>query len=322
MKRIHILMCSLLFFILQTEKVHAEGKSVDSTTVEFYDKQFEKKVKIQLTIDVPNLPTNLTTLNLIRELGANEIQIDSIQTFMKNGQASKKYSICINDVNCLTIKIVSLDEKVKDEKNQNENPVRLSSFFPKRDVGFYLGFNQWNPVNTIKLDNKLNDWKSRYFAISFKKYTYIGKIHNLEFAVGTAPEIAWYNFHLKNDRLIEEQADMTRFVVSNVPLKKSKIVVPMVNVPLTINIGLKDSGWMLSTGPSVGFRYGGFSKVKSREEGRQKVKSDFNMSKLFVGWGIEIGKVSGMKFFFKNDFTPLFQVEQRGERVWSFGIRI
>mgnify|MGYP006196998595 CR=1 FL=1 len=47
MKRIHILMCSLLFFILQTEKVHAEGKSVDSTTVEFYDKQFEKKVKIQ-----------------------------------------------------------------------------------------------------------------------------------------------------------------------------------------------------------------------------------------------------------------------------------
>lgn len=325
MKKVHILMCCLLFFIFQVENVQAEKMDIDSTTIEFYDKEFSKKVKIQLTIDVPNLPSNLTTLSLMRELGANEVQLDSIETFMKRGQSYKEYRLCMNETNCLNIRIVNEDINEgndENEKSKSEKQVKVPSFFPKRDVGIYLGFNQWNPVNTIQADNKLNDWRSRYFAISFKKYSYIGKFRNLEFAVGTAPEIAWYNFHLKNDRRIEEQAEVTRFVVSSVPLKKSKVVVPMVNVPLTINVGLKDSGWMLSTGPSVGFRYGGFSKVKSREEGRQKLKSDFNMSKLFVGWGLEVGKVSGMKFFFKNDFTSLFQVEGRNERVWSFGVRI
>lgn len=316
------LIYTLLHFTFFIRGAQANTVQLDSTTIEFFDKQFSKKVKVQLTVDVPKLPANLTIIDLMVELGANEMQVDSVKKFMDNDQTRKEFKVCINEEICVNINIISNEIDSKKEDKTIEKELKKATFFPKRDVGIYIGFNQWNPVNVIRQDNKINDWRSRYFAISFKKYAYIGKLDKLEFAIGTAPEIAWYNFHLKNNRIISEFGEETTFEISPNQLRKSKLVVPIIQVPVTINVGLADSGWMLSTGPSVGLRYGGFSKVKSREEGRQKVKSDFNMSKLIIGWGLEIGKVSGMKFFLKNDFTPLFQVEGRNERVWSIGVRI
>lgn len=322
MRKVIILTYTLLCMVLFVKNTQATEIKLDSTTIEFFDKQFSKKVKVQLTIDVPKLPTNLTVVDLMIELGASDNQLDSLKKFMDEDYSIREFKVCINDETCVKVKVMNDDLESRREKKMVEKEIKKESYFPKRDVGIYIGFNQWNPVNVIRQDNKINDWKSRYFAISFKKYAYLGEIDKLEFAIGTAPELVWYNFHLKNDRVIEEFGEYTTFETAASRLKKSKLVVPMVQVPITINIGLKDSGWMISTGPSIGIRYGGFSKVKSRDEGKQKVKSDFNMSKLFVGWGIEVGKVSGMKLFFKNDFTSLFQAEGRNERVWSLGIRI
>lgn len=74
---------------------------------------------------------------------------------------------------------------------------------------------------------------------------------------------------------------------------KNKIAADFLTVPLMININTnpygRHGGFQFSFGVSGGYLYSARQKQKSEERGKQKVKTDFNLSNWKAAWIAELG---------------------------------
>ncbi|MCD8539512.1 MAG: outer membrane beta-barrel protein [Leadbetterella sp.] len=140
------------------------------------------------------------------------------------------------------------------------------------------------------------------------------------------PEFAWHNFMLTNSHTLQYENGQARFAENSKPTAKSKFVVPHINLPVLLNIGLKKEGFHFGVGGYIGYRIGGYTKVVYKEpKNKEKYNESLGLNDLKYGLTAEVGHRNRGTLFIRYDLSELFrssQVNARDMQAFSFGIRI
>jgi hypothetical protein len=220
--------------------------------------------------------------------------------------------------------------------NKKQKTPKEKKFFSKSDFGIYLGLNNFAHANEAKAPNEfigLRTWQSRYVALSLRKNATLVKGKKVDMAFSYGPEIAWYNFMLKNSNVAREvdgfvngnPVNQVVFVKNSKETEKSKLVMPYLNFPVLLNFGFKEDKFKIGFGGYVGYRVGGYSMEKFSRRSEDKVKGDFGMNDFVYGVTAEVGKKNGMTLFVRYDMNKLFKESQTGLadiQAFSVGFRL
>ncbi len=336
--------------IFGTLNAFATVSSADTTVIEFTDKGVKKRITVLTeggkNFDVPRV---LNLNNLLREIGVDSTERKNAM-IMVEGNDGKQDTILVIARDGRTIKIVArnpLQERVKEttdrwsssekdaprksevDEDDDDDVQTLGKkrFFSKSDFGIYLGLNGWQNNNSMA-PNQLTDLRngrSRYVALSFRKNATLLNTEKVDIALSLGPEIAWYNFMLQNDNIVTIVGNQVTFLEGDQRLSKSKLVMPYFNLPILLNFGFEESQFQIGVGGYVGYRFGGYSKIKDNDGNKTRLKDDYGMNDIFYGLTGEIGKRRGLKLFVRYDLNPMFrdnQLNANKMQAWSVGIRI
>lgn len=210
----------------------------------------------------------------------------------------------------------------------NERPKKQADtkYFARKDFGLYLGLNGLMAESGVVPD--LETWGSRYVALSWRKNKTLVKTKQLDVALSIGPEIAWNNFRFKNNQFLrnDKTNNQVSFEKAAENLRKSKLVVPTVNLPIMLNFGFKQSNINIGFGGYVGYRVGGYTRIDTNEERKIKTRDAFGMSSWRKGLTAEVGKKNGITFFVRKDVDNLFTTSQskinNQLQGWSAGVRL
>jgi hypothetical protein len=336
----------------------------DTTIIEFNDKGSNNKVKVisgnNKTIE---LPKSLNLNNVLKAVGvdSNEreralvlisnggTKKDTLLVFSKEGQRIKiitkdiitKRDTTINDLEeemerrverKVEDEIESYDDDNDEHKDKKPKSHKDKKFFSKSDFGLYIGLNNFAHANEAIAPNELNSlrtWQSRYVALSLRKNATLVKGKKVDVAFSYGPEIAWYNFMLKNSNVAREievrGKTMVEFVENTRETEKSKLVMPYVNFPVLLNFGFKEDKFKIGLGGYAGYRVGGYSMEKFSRRSEDKIKGDFGLNDFIYGVTAEIGKKNGMTLFVRYDMNKLFKESQTSFndiQAFSVGFRL
>lgn len=198
-------------------------------------------------------------------------------------------------------------------------------FFSRSDFGIYLGLNNWTQTGGSIPD--LKTWGSRYFALSWRRNATLVNGKKMDLAFSYGPEIAWNNFMFEGNTIAQwsDSQKQVSFVDAGKNLDKSKLVVPTLNFPMMLNFGFEEARFHLGLGGYVGYRIGGYTKIKEDGGNKDHDRNSFGLNDFRYGLTAELGRKSGMTFFFRYDMNELFKENQRnaqGIQAWSVGIRL
>jgi hypothetical protein len=336
----------------------------DTTIIEFNDKGSNNKVKVisgnNKTIE---LPKSLNLNNVLKAVGvdSNErertlvlisnggTKKDTLLVFSKEGQRIKIITKDIISKRDTTIKgegqemerriekeledeIESYDDDHKEHQPKKSKSPKEKKFFSKSDFGLYIGLNNFAHANEAKAPTELNSlrtWQSRYVALSLRKNATLVKGKKVDVAFSYGPEIAWYNFMLKNSNVVREVETGGKtgveFVANNRETEKSKLVMPYLNFPVLLNFGFKEDKFKIGLGGYAGYRVGGYSMEKFSRRSEDKIKGDFGLNDFIYGVTAEIGKKNGMTLFVRYDMNKLFKQSQTSFneiQAFSVGFRL
>ncbi|GAB3506158.1 porin family protein [Emticicia fontis] len=198
-----------------------------------------------------------------------------------------------------------------------ERKERRYNMFSRRDFGLYLGLNTYDSKNLPELDN----WKSRYVALSWKKNHRLLTGKQVDVALGTGFEFAWNNYMLKDNITLANQTVGADFIEVKDDLQKSKLVVTNFNIPVMLQFGFKQSKWILGLGAYGGARIDSYTKTKG-ENGTKRDHGAYNMNKFHYGLAAELGHKS-FTLFARYQMTPMFKDNNpvNGNSI-MFGIRL
>lgn len=304
--------------------------SVDSTRIEFTDRENQVRVAIHLPRDVDQLPNGLSVWKLLVKVGVEEAEKGDLEKFLSEKVIGSYYLIPLPPKDTIRIEILGeAEEKIgklgitiqKPEKG--EKPEGPKRFFPKRDFGLYLGLNNWHGPNSLLRESELRWPQSVYVGLSFRRNMEIWKSDQVAFGFSYAPEFVWYNLRFKNPTTVRENAlGDPVFETITEDIKKSKLTVPSFALPVMFHVGIPKTKWMFSFGPYASIRLGGYTKIKyAGWGGKEKERGDYDMRPWQTGWIAEVGRRSGMKLFIRQDNQTLFRTERRPEKVWAVGVR-
>lgn len=202
-------------------------------------------------------------------------------------------------------------DKDGDRKNRN--------LFDRKDFGLYLGLNAFNKaVRTPELDQ----WKSRYVALQWRKNHNLITGKKVDVVLGTGFEFAWNNYMYQEDiELIQDNAGLSDFYVLDFEAKKAKLVVNNFNIPVMLQFGFKESGFRFGVGAYGGVRINSYQTFREFGGGKERIKDDYNLRKFNYGLMAEAGK-DDFRLFVKYDMNPLFNNNNpvNGNPI-SFGVR-
>jgi hypothetical protein len=108
-------------------------------------------------------------------------------------------------------------------------------------------------------------------------------------------------------------------------LEKSKLVVPTLNFPIMLNFGFEEANFQIGFGGYIGYRVGGYSKLKYEGGKKEKIKNSYGLEDFRYGLTAELGKKKGAVFFVRYDLNEMFKTDQlnaQGLQAWSVGIRL
>src|SRR5690606_12101536 len=110
--------------------------------------------------------------------------------------------------------------------------------------------------------------------------------------------------------LFLEDTQPLSYVASDIEYKKNRFSTSYLRIPLTFEIrtkaGVFNNRFRLAAGPIAGILLQGSQKLKSSEEGKRKVKDDFNFAPIRYGAFARIGYgVWGLytKYYFNDMFV-------------------
>jgi hypothetical protein len=211
------------------------------------------------------------------------------------------------------------------ETDEEKRQKRLSSkYFSKKDFGLYLGLNSWTAESGAV--PSLNTWGSKFVALSWRRNRTLLKSNAVDVALSYAPEFAWYNFRLAENRYAVYNGGQVELVKATENLRKSKIVMPSFNIPIMLNLGLKESKINIGFGGYFGWKVGGYTRIDTNEDKRNKEKGNYGINSFRKGLTAEIGKKGGVAFFVRKDIDNLFRNDQtkinNNLTAWSAGIRL
>ena len=351
MKKMHL----ALLLTISTLSVKANFKS-DTTIVEFTDKAVKKRVTVYTSSKRDfDLPKILDLENVLKSVGVDSLERkkaivlagtngsnqDTILVMARDGRnikiilrAPKEMSVrrdtLRNDKDDhwsrenRTYKEEDQDDD-SDENNRETNKKKSSSgrFFSPSDFGFYVGLNNWAKGSTV--GSSLDIWGSRYVALSFQRNITLINGKQMDLALTYGPEIAWNNFMLEENNVIQMLGKQVVFKGFGQNLSKSKLVVPMLNLPMMLNFGFEEAKFRIGLGGYIGYRIGGYSKLKYEGGKKEKIKGSYGLEDFRYGLAAELGKRKGATLFVRYDLNQVFKVEQtnaKGLQSWSIGLRL
>ena len=339
----------------------------DTTIIEFNDKGSNNKVKVisgnNKTIE---LPKSLNLNNVLKAVGVDSNERERALVLISNG-GTKKDTLLVFSKEGQRIKIITKDiiskrdttikeseqemerrieKELEDEiesyeddnndhgdhKGKKPKTQKDKKFFSRSDFGLYVGLNNFAHANEAQAPSELNSlrtWQSRYVALSLRKNATLVKGKKVDVAFSYGPEIAWYNFMLKNSNVAREVEmrgkTMVEFVENTRETEKSKLVMPYVNFPVLLNFGFKEDKFKIGLGGYAGYRVGGYSMEKFSRRSEDKIKGDFGLNDFIYGVTAEIGKKNGMTLFVRYDMNKLFKESQTSFndiQAFSVGFRL
>ena len=210
------------------------------------------------------------------------------------------------------------EDDSREYKQSSQYSTKKRNMFSSKDFGLYVGLNTYKSKNLPELNNE----RSRYLALNWKKNHRLITGNHVDVAFGTGFEFAWNNYMMKEKIRLENTANGAGFVDVKENLDKSKFVVSSFNVPLMLQFGFKESKWSLGVGAYGGIRIGSYVKTKEETGAKEHFKSAYNLNKFHYGFAAELGR-KGFAIFARYEATPLFKVNNpiNGNAI-SFGIRL
>lgn len=191
---------------------------------------------------------------------------------------------------------------------------------------------------------RLNNWASRYIALSSIKKVRFGKNKGpVNFQFGA--EFAWNNLMFEDDitiRKMDGAAEWVEYmdqttpanlrITNDIPARKGKLAIATVGIPILFGLDLgKEEDVQIAAGGYVNYKLSSWAKTVYFDEGdREKVKdrSDYNLNDWRYGV-MATFSYKGLSIFGKYDLSPLFNKNPTlndnptGDfSVYSFGIRI
>ena len=128
---------------------------------------------------------------------------------------------------------------------------------------------------------------------------------NLKYGLG----IETNNYYYKTPITYVDGASPYTFRDS-ISFDKNKIAADFLTIPLMVNINTnpygRHGGFQISFGVSGGYMYSSRQKQKSDERGKQKQKTDFNLSNWKAAWVAELG-LGPVMIYGSYSITPLHE---------------
>ena len=203
---------------------------------------------------------------------------------------------------------------------------------PRRGFDVNLGLNAYaqNEPGAFNTDNyDLRPFGSRYISLGFVKSATIARGKNAGLHLDFGLDVAWNNLMFEGNNTIEKGQDAVSFPLilnsegREVDVRKTKLTVPYVNFSLMPTVSFPGSFVSyISAGGYVGYRLGGYSKVKYPDGKKDKERSNYYLNDFRYGAAFELGIKNFPDFFVHYDLNNLFQ-DNRGPavRMINFGIR-
>lgn len=240
------------------------------------------------------------------------------------------------------VKIGTDGVSVKDESNEKEYRRMGKNFTksrrgssPRKGFTFALGLNTYGSnegaPNINKEDYDLRPFGSRYVSLGYVASTRIvrGKKAGLHLDFGA--DFSWYNLMYDgNNTIAKDSSGSVHFPLVTVDgkeaqLKKSKLVVPYVNLSLMPTVSFSNSFVShVSAGVYGGYRLGSYTKI--RQEGSKDVnheRMNFYVNDFRYGLSAELGFRNFINLFVNYDLNTLHEAN-RGPKInmLSFGIKL
>lgn len=326
----------------------------DTTIIEFSDKVSKNRVKVisnnNKTFEIPKV---LNLDNVLKAIGVDSTERERAFVMVTNGgknrdtilvisREGQRIKIVTKDDNSFKrdtlIKRDSQQEKIESFKDNNDkddgnDKKRFSigkidkKFFSRSDFGIYIGLN--NFINSSpsfpNQEYKLRTFQSRFVALSLRKNATLIKGKKVDVAFSYGPEIAWYNLMLQNSNLTTFFRDQVVFSKNSSPTEKSKLVVPVINLPVMLYFGFKEDKFKIGFGGYMGYRIGGYTKEKFVSGGKSKTKGDYGLTDIPYGLTTEFGKKNGLTLFARYDLNTMFNANQYNAnelQAFSVGFRL
>lgn len=227
--------------------------------------------------------------------------------------------------------IVIITSKSRPRERKEYRHERKHKDYRRTDDEFVIDLGLNNYLENDKFPDESNaayglrPLGSRYIALGYQLQTRIGgRKSPLSFNYGI--EFSANNFMFDRDVIITKGTDAIEFTEANRNLRKSKLTVWYVSLPVMpvmLDFGRRGR-FRIGAGGYAGYRIHSYSKIMYFEDGKQKDhnSSNFYLSNFRYGLIGQIG-FKDINIFVKYDLNPLFS-EGKGPdlRAISFGIRI
>ncbi|MCY7349542.1 MAG: PorT family protein [Cytophagaceae bacterium] len=188
----------------------------------------------------------------------------------------------------------------------------------------YTGSGNSNPSANSEFD--LRPFGSRYLALGWMRGANLVKGEKASLSLNLGVEFSWYNFMFDGNNVTRKNDSLGRVVFTEFPekLRKSKLTVAYVNVPIMPTISFRNSGiTYIGLGGYAGYRLDSYTKIKRSDGTKDREHGGYYLNNFRYGLRAEIGIRKFPDFFVNYDLNPLF-VEGRGPKLnaLSFGIRL
>lgn len=164
-----------------------------------------------------------------------------------------------------------------------------------------------NGVPASKGDYALRGSRISNFNLWFfmQRMSIYKNVVNLKYGFG----IETNNYYYKTPITYVDGASPYTFRDS-ISFDKNKIAADFLTIPLMVNINTnpygRHGGFQISFGVSGGYMYSSRQKQKSDERGKQKQKTDFNLSNWKAAWVAELG-LGPVMIYGSYSITPLHE---------------
>lgn len=227
----------------------------------------------------------------------------------------------------------SIDKFLKDSveaPNKSVNAEKESPFFASLTFSnFDLGLTKLLDDGDLSLspENKFLDYRTwKTINVGFDAL-HMGYRFTDQFKVSLAAGFDWTHIRLKQDILFLQDTEPLSFVESDIDYKKNRFTSSYLRIPLAFEVrtkaGVLPKRIYFAAGPMAGILLKGSQKLKSKEEGKRKVKDDFNFAPFTYGSfaRLSYGSVGVyVKYYFNDMFVN--SPDQENLRNLSFGLMI
>lgn len=219
----------------------------------------------------------------------------------------------------------SVEAPTKPIESEKESPFFASLTFSNFDLGLTKLLDDGDL--SLSPENKFLDYKTwKTINVGFDAL-HMGFKFTDQFKVSLAAGFDWTHIRLKQDILFLEDTDPLSYVESDIDYKKNRFTSSYLRIPLAFEVRTKSGALprriYFAAGPMAGILLKGSQKLKSKEEGKRKVKDDFNFAPLTYGaFGrLSYGSVGiYVKYYFNDMFVD--SPDQQNLRNLSFGLML